>query len=161
MTFEIAEVEEADLPELATLINVAWNHQPWPILTHTFCTAKEADIYEYRLARLKIGLRENFALHFKIVDLSTNTIVSYACWQLPQTSVPHSTSADNESAKRPPKAIYPDGCNLRLIEAFYEQRDRTADLHVDKAQDYCNRNPISIPDRADLPSSIESDIYSA
>lgn len=76
MAFKIAVVEEADLSEIATLSNTVGNHQPWALLNHMFPTDKHAEMYGYRLARLRIAFKEDFVLHCKMVDLSSNTIVS-------------------------------------------------------------------------------------
>lgn len=101
-----------------------------------FPTDKHAEMYDYRLARLRIAFKENIVLHFKIIDLSTNTIVSYASREIPRTSEPDMDPSNDDSASRPPKAIYPDGCNFEMVEDFYEERDRTANSRVDKTQDY-------------------------
>lgn len=136
MTFHVATVEEADIPELAMLSQMVWNHQPWTLLNHMFPADKHAEMYDYRLARLRITFKDDFVLHFKIVDLSSNTIVSYASWDIPRPAVPGGEALDDESAQRPPKAIYPEGCNLEMIEEFYQERDRIAKSHVNKTQDY-------------------------
>ncbi|KAI4227209.1 MAG: hypothetical protein L6R36_002586 [Xanthoria steineri] len=104
-----------------------------------FPADKHAEMYDYRLARLRITFKDDFVLHFKIVDLSSNTIVSYASWDIPRPAVPGGEALDDESAQRPPKAIYPEGCNLEMIEEFYQERDRIAKSHVNKTQDYILR----------------------
>lgn len=142
MAFHIATVEEADLPELAMLSQMVWNHQPSTLLNHMFPADKHAEMYDYRLAWLRIAFKEDFVLHFKMVDLSSNTIVSYASWDVPRPAVPDGDASDDESAKRPPKAMYPEGCNLAMIEEFYQERDRIADSHVNKTQDYGDWYPI-------------------
>ncbi|KAL8723195.1 MAG: hypothetical protein Q9225_000461 [Loekoesia sp. 1 TL-2023] len=138
MPFQIAEVQEADLPELATLSNKVWGNNPWSLLCHMLPVRDAAKMYSWRLKRLTQGFREDFVKHFKIVDTSKQIIVSYAAWEVPHpTSKTEEVSQDGSSDSNVPDTSFPEGSNVLMIKDFFDERDRVKARHSDVTQDYC------------------------
>lgn len=136
MSFMLTAVAEADLPDLASLSFAAWDYRPWTLLAYIFSNVTPEDMYAYRLARLRIDMKQTGVLHFKVVDLSKNLVVSYASWGLPKPLDPHQAPSTAEPAAESPELICPDGCNWPMLEDFYGERDRIANVLVDKTSDY-------------------------
>ncbi|KAL8836613.1 MAG: hypothetical protein Q9170_002836 [Blastenia crenularia] len=141
MAFEIAEAQEADLPELARLADRVWTATPWVLMGYMFPINDPVIRYAYRLKRLSQSFQLDYVKHYKIIDTSNHIIISYAAWELPR---PHSSSSipDSES----PDTRLPEGSNVQLIKDFWDERDRIKAKHTDETQDYYLRSMLTHPE---------------
>ena len=137
MGFEIAEVQEADLPELGTLHNKVWDACPWSFRGHAFPLDEPAKMYRYTMKRLTQAFNEKSIKQFKVVDTSKQLIVSYAAWEIPTAPNVEEGSRDDISDLHVPDTFFPEGSNLQLLKAFYAERERIKAKLSDPTQDYC------------------------
>ncbi|KAL9601806.1 MAG: hypothetical protein Q9219_002296 [cf. Caloplaca sp. 3 TL-2023] len=95
-----------------------------------------AKLYPWRLQRLTQNFHKLFMEHFKIIDTSKGTIVSYAAWERPHPSATEEGSQHARFGDAMPDTCFPQGSNLSVIKDFSDQQDRLKVVHMDSTQDY-------------------------
>lgn len=137
MALELAEVQEADLPELARLAVKTWGASTEGLSRHALPLHDPIVMYPWRLRQLVEGFKKDFTKHFKIVDASKGIIVSYASWEHPHQTPSKEASQGGISDSDIPDTFFPAGSNIQMIKDFYNELDRFKAKYVDQTQDYC------------------------
>ncbi|KAL8651081.1 MAG: hypothetical protein Q9210_003462 [Variospora velana] len=145
MAFQIAEVQEADLPELARLHIMAYSADPQSLMWHAFPLSDAAIMYTWYLDQLATRFHADFVTFHKVIDTSKSIIVSFASWELPHPSDPEKESTSSVGVDMS-ESFCPRGSNIELVRDFYKKRNSLKARHMDERQDYYLRGLVTHQD---------------